>query len=404
MVADAPETLRARRVRVRRALGIGFVAATVLGVSVVLFKSTVGWFFPVASGSMEPTLMTGESVFLRYGRSDLGRFDIVAFTDVGGGASVKRVVGLGGELILIEPTGDLRIEGKLRPDEPGRPAPIPMFDSTLQSIGEHWRHGGAYVDPWALAGDVAPGPDEVWEMDGSAVNRAADLGLLGLHDRIDDGRLLPNGERVAGSHAVHDVSVSFEVLVVEAGGRLRVQLTEQGDTFEASVPVYAGEDDTRMDVFRRKAASDPIEYLDYVRGPVPIGAWIPVRFSNIDNRLTFEIGATRLEVDYDDEGNTPHPMAYDLKPISPGERVRLGGEGLVLRVRRIRVERDFHIISRGEFAAGSELQLGADEVFVIGDASSASRDSRERGPISLDRVFGRAKAIVWPLGRARILR
>lgn len=394
--------------RLRRlAIGLGVVA-----IAVALFKAKVGWFFPVVSGSMEPTVETGEWVFLRYDAEPLERFNIVAFTDVGGGASIKRVIGLPGEVVALDPTGDVRIEGAPLRGEAGRPPLTPVFDSSLQSIGEHWRHGGAYADPWSRVdvGSAEPGrpseagPDEVWEMDGSAVARSASLGLLGLHDRVDDGGLRPDGSVRRGQQVVHDVAVSFEIKLLDAGGRICVQLMEQGDVFEVSIPIYEGEEETRVDLFRRKASPEPVEYFIYDRTIVPLREWLPVRFSNVDNLLRFELGEFELEFDYDYRGNTLHPTAFDMSPVSLGERVRLGGEGVVLQVRNIRVERDFHVTARGGFGAEAPLQLGPDEIFVVGDATAISRDSRERGPVSRSRIFGRVEAAVWPLNRARWLR
>lgn len=398
--AHAPNVARPRALRAVRVLGVTALVGTL---ALIVLRFAVGWFFPVASGSMEPTVMTDEVVFLRYDDGVPDRYSIIAFTAVGGGASVKRAAGLPNERVLIEPTGDLRIDGKLIPEAPWRPPLVTMFDSHLQSIGEHWRRGGSVIDPWSLADGCAPGRDEVWQMDGSAVGRAKDLGLLGLHYQIDDGRLLPNGERELGKHTVHDVAVSFEVFFAEPGGLMRVQVTEQADVFEATVPVYAGEENPRINVFRRRPSTEKPDYLAIGTAHVSIGRWIPVRFSNIDNRVTFAFGDSEpVVVDY--ERNLPHPMAIDRAPISPGERVRLGGSGAVLRVRNIVVERDFHIVPRGTYGIEHELLLGPDEVFVLGDASGVSRDSREAGPVDLDRVFGRAEAVVWPLRSARTLR
>lgn len=391
----------ARRPARRLARWVAIVAAVVT-VALVVCRFAIGWVFPVASGSMEPTIMTDEVVFLRYADGAPERYDIVVFTDVGGGASVKRAVAVPGDRFLIEPTGDLRINGAFLPDAPGRPPLVPMFDSRLQSIGEHWRHGGTAADPWSLAEGSAPGLDEVWEMDGSAVGRGADLGLLGLHDRIDDGRLLPSGEPLRGRHTVHDVAVSFEVMVLEPGGRIRVQVTEQGDVFEASAPVFDGQAETQVYVFRRLPGVPEPDFLGQGSAAIPIGEWVPVRFSNVDNRVTFSIAELDIVRDY--ERNTPHPTAFDLRPVSLGERVRLGGEGIALRVRRIRVERDFHVVPRGDHAVEREILLGPDQVFVLGDASGDSFDSRERGPVELSRIFGRAEAVVWPLRAARVLR
>lgn len=398
-VAPVPSALRThlRRVAV---YSLAIIAALAFGLLVC--HRMIGWAFPVASGSMEPTIMTGESVFVRYDGSVPERFEIIVYTDVGGGASIKRVIAVPGEDVRIDASGDIRIEGETLPrDTPNRPDLIPMFDSDLQSIGDHWTHGSTSIDPWSLADGSEAGTHEVWEMDGTAVGRGADLGLLRLHGQIDDGRLLPDGVRLAGLYTVHDVAVSFEVFVVEAGGRLRVQITEQGDVFEATIPVLEGEPEARFDVFRMRAG-ESIDHIFYGRAKVPIGTWIAVRMENIDNHVSFEFGDSRMAVSY--ARNTLHPTAYDLKPISPGERVRIGGEGAVLRVRNIRVERDFHHVPRGKYGVDHALLLGADEIFVLGDASGVSSDSRDNGPVQMKRVLGRAKAVVHPLKNARILR
>lgn len=400
MAGNDPQRPGVGRARWRRLAVVLTASVGAVGLGLLVCRSAIGWGFPVASGSMEPTIMTGETVFLRYVRGIPDLFEIIAYTDVGGGASIKRCGGRPNDKVRVDPSGDLRIDGRTVIDHPNRPGPIPMFDASLQSIGEHFRRGAGEVDPWSRVEGAEPGRNEVWEMDGSAVGRGADLGLLRLHDRIDDGRLLPDGTRVDGQHTVHDVAVSFEVWIAAPGGRLRVQLTEQGDVFEASVPVYAGESESRIDLYRSSA--EGIEYLVVGRSEVPIGAWIPVRMENFDNRVTFEFAGVRLRADYD--RNTPHPTAFDLRPKSTGPRVRLGGEGLEMRVRGIVVERDVHWVPRGEFGVERELTLDADEVFVLGDASGDSRDSRDRGPIELDRIFGRAEAVVWPLRSVRRLR
>ncbi len=47
--------------------------------------------------------------------------------------------------------------------------------------------------------------------------------------------------------------------------------------------------------------------------------------------------------------------------------------------------------------------LAADEVFVMGDNRTASKDSRSFGPIHEDRIVGRAFVRFWPLGHLGFL-
>ncbi|MEM8710130.1 MAG: S26 family signal peptidase, partial [Planctomycetota bacterium] len=77
--------------------------------------------------------------------------------------------------------------------------------------------------------------------------------------------------------------------------------------------------------------------------------------------------------------------------------------GLLMEVKNVRVLRDFHVVPRGEFGVGRTLTIGTDQIFVLGDNSSSSRDSRDRGPIPEANVIGTAKAVVKPLSAFRWL-
>ena len=79
-------------------------------------------------------------------------------------------------------------------------------------------------------------------------------------------------------------------------------------------------------------------------------------------------------------------------PLSTGERVGIGGEGIEMRVRGVRVLRDLHVVPAGQFGVRGTVTLGDDEIYVLGFASGVSSDSRDRGPVKLDRLIGRAAA------------
>lgn len=55
-------------------------------------------------------------------------------------------------------------------------------------------------------------------------------------------------------------------------------------------------------------------------------------------------------------------------------------------------------------AAKEPITLGADEYFVLGDNRNNSKDSRSIGPISRDRLIGRAFVRIWPLSDFGILK
>lgn len=384
-----------------------FALVLVSGVGALVCRAVIGWVFPVGSESMEPAIMTGESVFLRYGKKIGRRFDVVAFKDPAGGASIKRAAALPDERVMVNASGDLLINGAFLPVEPGRPEPVPIFDSKLQSIADHWRHGGTAFDPWAWEPGAAPGESDVYTLDGDAVQRGSDLGLLRFQDRVTDGYLTNEGQCVQGSNVVHDIIVEFEVKVLSAGGVIRVQISEESDWFAAYLPVYSGEGVSTMLLKRirpsRFGDEGPDSFLGSLDTRIPLGEWVRIRLANIDNHVYLSVGDATCTGKY--ARNTPrlNPMGFPEAPFSAGERVKLGGNGLDLQVRNVRVLRDYYILPRGDFGVGRELLLGSDEFFVLGDNTVRSRDSRDRGPIPLERLIGTAKAVVRPLGGFRKL-
>ena len=51
----------------------------------------------------------------------------------------------------------------------------------------------------------------------------------------------------------------------------------------------------------------------------------------------------------------------------------------------------------------ARVDIGSNEVFVMGDNRQNSRDSRFFGPVPTDLIVGRAFARVWPLGALSFL-
>ena len=397
--------------RIPRIVRFGAVLALVLAVALAVVRETYGWVFPVTSGSMEPTLSPGDWVFVRYDRSPPERHEIVVIAESGGGASVKRVAGEPGETIRVDAAGDVRVgaSGALPPDSPRRPAAIPLFDSDLQSLGEYWAHGAGddasmAFDPWERL--TAAGPGEEWRLDGGAVPRGSGLGLLRFRGSTDDGWLRADGTVAPGVMTAHDLEVSFDLLVEDAGGYLQVELTEQGDVFLAVVRVFAERERCEVYIGRREALGglslDGFDLIATGEVALPTGSWLRVRFANSDNRLRFEVGGEAVAAVFEGR-NAPHPLSPDGRPFSLGERVRLGAAGLDIRVRDVVVARDLVVLPVGRYAVDRALALDPDEFFVVGDASSVSRDSRERGPIPTDRLVGRVEWILWPPSRIRDL-
>lgn len=398
-VSGAP---RPRRWQRRVLLG-AWCGAVVL-VTLTVVRISIGWVFPIASGSMVPTLRPGEWVFLRWDRSEPKRFELVVFRSEGGDAVVKRVWGLPRERVLIEPAGDVRIESELVHGE-GRPALIPVFDSRLHSIGQYWNHGGTEHDPWRL---VETGPEtgprtgpggEVWEIDSREVPERLDASLLRHHAGVHDDYIDDKGQIRYGTVTVHDLKLGADCFVVEGGGRLRFELREQGDRLEFSLEIPAEGGPAQGVVRRRRGESK----VDHAVGTfeVPLGRWFHVDFANIDDELVAEVdGAPALRCQY--RQNTPHTHDRDADgqvddaQVSLGERAFLGADRALVRFRGLTLARDIHVPAVGTFGVGREERLRDDELFVLGDDPPHSQDSREIGPVPTSRIIGRPLFVIWP--------
>ena len=347
----------------------------------------------VDSPSMEPTLhgadAGGDWVLVRYGRGDtIQRYDLVVIVPDGESEPyVKRVLGLPGELVELR-GGDLWIDDRIHRSEAGLPVPITIFDDTRHDFAVDWRLG----ERWS-AGEAG------WELDASDVPSGAAAGLaflrLGLSDHFD----VPGVGRAEGRVDVADGRLEFDVEVLSGAFVLRAGLRERGDEFEVRIdPSTDGPG--RLTLLRRSPAGDE----ELGTAEVGFGAGRHrIGFENVGDLLVVELDGRRvLEHAYD--GNRFHPRDDAKSGMSlPTDRIFLGGRGGRARFSGIRVLRDLHYTPRGEFAVQEALQLGPDELFLLGDNSRDSRDGRDWGPTPLSAVVGRPLRVLWPLERARAL-
>lgn len=361
--------------------------------ALVLFgvRTFVGDVYRVTSHSMIPTLREGEHVLVLYDQSMPERFDLVVLSRAGQ-AIVKRVVGLPGETIQIGATGDLFVNGERLPPDALRPEPILLFDDEVLPVEGHFAMGGTQVDPWRRV-------EGGWELDARDVPLGSSPGLLRLRSRVADDYLDRDSAAVRrGVLHQGDLILEAQVRVLEPGGRFRAVLVEQADTFQFTLDLEEP-DAARAELRRTPPTTDPPLASALFR--YRPGEWTHVRFENVDDHLRAELGDAVLEADYGT--NRPHPRDILGEGLTIGERVMIGGEGCRLRVRALRVWRDLHYTRRGEYATRTPLRLGPDELFVLGDNSRQSRDSREWGPVQRDEILGRALWVVWPPAAARRL-
>jgi signal peptidase I len=378
--------------------------------------------YAVGSESMRPTLFGGsarpgaerftEWVLVAYDRSpEPERFDLVVFQREGRAAVVKRVVGLPGESVRIA-DGDLLIDGaRLGPAEP-RPAPIPVFSDALLAVEDYFYFKSDPEGPWRR-------DDEIWVLDASTISPGKNEGMMFYNPEIRDDYLDEEHRRVVGRRTVNDVVLELEFALDQPRGRLRFQLVEKSDTFEARIlstrgSVLAGDFDTShvFELVRRSALSlqeaDPEHREELIarRGiDLELHAWNALSFSNVDNALVVSLPGSDFDVTSPYDANELRPGIPEGADQSVGPRVSFGGEGLRARFRSIRILRDLHHTAGPPegYAVTEPVSLAPDEVFLLGDNSLVSNDSRAFGPVRLEELVGHPLAVVWPSSRWRRL-
>ena len=135
--------------------------------------------------------------------------------------------------------------------------------------------------------------------------------------------------------------------------------------------------------------------------------WLPEESSDFGSGVTNRIKEGLVFV-----GILPDPAKqYLIKRVIgvAGDRVVCCDKGEKLTINGIPVDEPY--IYPGDSASESEFDVTVPDgfIWVMGDHRSASADSRSHmgdpggGFVPVDRVIGRAFAVVWPLGNAQIL-
>jgi len=371
-----------------------WVLATCL-VIVLGLRTFVGDFYYVTSSSMLPAIGPDELIAVRYDQSPPERLEMVV-ARVDGEYVVKRAAGIGGkagENLMIDEAGDLVIDGAHLPPDLVRPRVL-VFDSRHQQISRHFSRGSSAGDPWTEQADG------VIELDASAILPGYEAGLMRYHQRLHDHHLNADWTLVEGQYDVHDWVLEFQVSVVEPGGVLRAALVEQGDTFWLVADLTQQGTTTAMLV---RDADSELSELGRVEVPLPQGDWTPVSFSNIDNHLRVLWGDPPVVLEASYDTNTSHPRDGMQEGRSWGARIKLGGEGCRFRLRDVRVLRDLHYTGRGDYGIRKRYFVQPGEVFLLGDNSADSLDSREIGAIPDGQIVGRPAAVIWPPAAMRWL-
>lgn len=317
---------------------------------------------------------------------------------------VKRVVGLPRERIQIS-DGDLVIGGKRlrKTAERWREQRVPLLRAESRLKEATCDDGSRRV--------TFDGGSQV-TLDGSAATHLSDAPWLGLRTPPTDGYEDQSGHFQPGDHSVEDLELEVQVELDRDRGVVFLELREQGDEFvlEAERTGADGQTTLRIErVFSELAPGSPTglravrTQLHRCAGPrwAPGRAWT-LAFRNVDDRLEVEIDGRPACTPIEIPEHHPFLRAADGPAITPrAAGPRWGCYGSKAQIRRVALYRDLHYLPRGRFAVAEPFELGPEELFVLGDLSGESQDSREFGALRVGQVFGRVRAIVSPWSRLR---
>lgn len=352
---------------------------------IVAFFVVRGFFlevFHIPSGSMQPTLQPKERVVVRKDKDVPDRFAVITFR-LGEEVYVKRLVGLPGEAFAIR-NGDLFADGKRLV----KPAALTAQLEREIAAWDFTTHGGR------------PGPGSSWR-------RLSDLDTVRWI--WDAPRLAPDGssDPRGGAYGFHLRDARLEARASFAGpGDVELALVRKpvdgaavGETM--SFRLRVGSSGLRLTAEDGGAGTRTILHEPAWR---PAGD-IDLALSYVDGVLAARVGGRKVEASLE---APDQPLVFECTTIAEG---RLG------RVRLIADQHWSHehqvAVPRATLAGGPlpplesyAVQLSDTQVFVLGDNTTNSRDSRDaaRGPVSTADLVGPVVFRLWPPSRLGTVR
>ena len=352
--------------------------------------------YAIQSDSMTPTFRAGDQLLALQpllDPRDTRRWDVVildrsvdAGVSEGVDAVIKRVVGLSGELVRIldgdvyakpvELPGELRLVRK--PDEVVMGLLVPV----------HAADG--LVEPWV----VLPAAARRDLRQGTRLDGTAEPVRVVYQAAVEDGQLGRPGENAVGDTALELLLGAVEPGPSAGPALLTLTVREGADLFQAQLPLGAAGPAT---LHHRNAVPDaPVDRVDTLPG---LGEGTRVLIWNVDDGVRVFVD-DRLVLSHDyaaGERRTPGSELHN------DPRIELSGAALVLS--QVVVARDLHFTAQGDYGTDPGLGLSParvppDGLFVLGDSSTESRDSRYFGPVPKSRLRGRPLALYRPWPRA----
>ncbi len=361
--------------------------------------------YAIQSDSMNPGFQTGDHLLVLKPALDtreVARWDVVMADrsvdlEVAAGvdAIIKRVVGLPGEWIEIR-DGDVWV----RPADAPATQPLAIArkpDDVTRGLLVTAHTSTGLQSPWNFPKHPAAAPGApAWVRLDAGPGGASGPVRATFEGPVLDGQWPADGQGWEGGEVeVNDTAV--ELVLGEVTGTLEIVLQEKPDVFTVRLPP-AGEGPAS--IHHNLSASGVVATTTVegrgLSGNQTVLAW------NVDNGVrVFVDGELWLSWDY--AANEPRPPGTAVVN-APSLRVTSGA----VEIRWALVLRDLHYSAQGTHGTDprgglTPARVPPDGLFLLGDASRQSRDSRYFGPIPGSAVRGRPLAIYSPWARHRWL-
>jgi len=249
-----------------------------------------------------------------------------------------------------------------------------------------------------------PSPDD-WE----AIDGGVEVGEGDAAPQLIDD-FQPYNAMATRSHWVGDLALETRLESRGESGSVILDLVEGGRRHEARIDLASG----AVEIASPMLEGERPRAVTRIRGR---GAWT-LLLANVDDELTLFVDGRPVSFDRPTSWHTPIGAASVARPVKeapqPGSDapldlapVGLAVDGANVRLSNLRVLRDIYYIGAHDISAVGgmiekprlDFPLEADQFFVLGDNSAASKDSRlwlEGHHVDRNLLVGKALTIFWP--------
>ena len=331
---------------------------------------------------------------------------------------IKRLIGLPGESVQII-DGDIYIDGQIcrKPAKIQNELLMPVYDNDYQPVrpGDGSFNGHLWQQPFRNVGDskwvtADSNSPTIFRLDSPAdqINSLVydtsignDFKATYAYDDVDTYSYMP---------FCSDLMVRFDSRSADPQGHIGIALSKYETNYKAWVDA-SGE----MVITKNEDGGQSIELARKSIDPQTAGKTAPVKFANLDHRLTFEYGGEKLTYDLGRDEEDAGQITEDIEP-----RVEIFGSGK-LTLSHIAILRDIHYTKvtvansyeHGRATKEEPFILEKDQFFVLGDNSPNSEDGRwwdragvankglpeyREGTVPRNYLVGKALFVYWPSG------